>query len=147
MSSNIKEDKKMKQTKLPFKRIIKLKNVQKLSSKNHMQISFSHGEPKDSKIVVSKKPSTLPKKENKSREEMKTSREAIKRKQENKKKKNSNIYREKRAEKQMGNDLNKWLYNHSRTGWANPNSNSFSGLGIGGGGWKLDNKQSTSNKT
>ena len=54
-------------------------------------------------------------------------------KQKEKYKKNAALYKKKKAETRMAQSLKKYLFQHSKTGWANEN---VTGKGIGGGGWK-----------
>ena len=140
MSSSLKEratsGKKYKQTKLPFTIKKELKYEQRGVMENKMEISFHSQTPTTNK-------NSKPKKSKKNQSTHFTKKTATSsQKQEQKYKKNAALYKEKKAETRMAQSLKKYLFEHSKTGWANEN---VTGRGIGGGGWKAVQDDSVPN--
>ena len=133
MSSDLKEPvssvKNYKQTKLPFTIKKEFKHEQRVVSENKMEILF-HSQP-----PTTAKNGNLPLKKGKKQQTTNFMKKTatMSQKQEQKYKKNAALYKEKKAQTRMAQSLKKYLFEHSKTGWANEN---ITGSGIGGGGWK-----------
>lgn len=140
MSSSLKERassvKNYKQTKLPFTIKKEFKHEKRVVSQHKMEI-FYNSQP----LTTTKNGNPPPKKSKHPQpSNLMKKAAAMSQKQEQKHKKNAAMYKEKKAQTRMAQSLKKYLFEHSKTGWANEN---ITGRGIGGGGWKPVQDDST----